>query len=149
MSKITWEQHPDFDNRIVAINDGAHVAWIVAINFGGHTSYVVKSWIRHLNGVQFTTQEKAQAWVESQLEGMSIDKNVELAGSTNLRIADLDRVKHLVKVKKLAELADLNASTIAQKVSRGTELTVAESEAMTKVLTDVGLIVRGQRPPQT
>lgn len=58
-----------------------------------------------------------------------------------IRISDLDRVKHIVKIKKLAELAGLHPATIAQKLGRGTELTVTESEAMTKVMVETGVIV--------
>lgn len=58
-----------------------------------------------------------------------------------LRIEDLDRVKGLVKVKKLAELGGLSASAIAQKVSRKTQLTIDESEAMTRVLREIGIVI--------
>lgn len=63
------------------------------------------------------------------------------AMGSHLRIEDLDRVKGLIKVKKLAELAGLSSATIAQKLGRGTQLTVVESEQMTKVLRDHGVVV--------
>ncbi len=63
----------------------------------------------------------------------------------HLRVEDLDRVKGLVKIKKLAELAGLSASAIAQKVGRGTQLTIDESEAMTKVFRDLGVVIERRK----
>jgi len=63
------------------------------------------------------------------------------ASMFHLRIEDLDRTKGLIKIKKLAELAGLSASSIAQKVGRGTQLTIDESEAMTNVLHGLGVVI--------
>ena len=141
MSHIKWMFHPTIERRLVAEVNGAHFAWIQELDWGGHVDYVVKSYVSKLNDVRFATVEAARAWVEQQVDTINPDKNEHMATAEFVRITDLDRVKHLVKIKKLAELAGLNPASIAQKLGRGTELTVTESEAMTKVMVDAGVII--------
>lgn len=141
MSHINWMFHPSIEGRLVAEVDGTHLAWIQELNWGGHVDYAVKSYVRKLNDVRFATVEAAKDWIEKQVETINPDKNEHKATAEYIRISDLDRVKHIVKIKKLAELAGLHPATIAQKLGRGTELTVTESEAMTKVMVETGVIV--------
>lgn len=141
MSRITWVQHPTIAGQTDAVINGSHVAWIRPHNWGGHTSYIVKSYVARLNNFQFESPGAAMDWIESNAQDIDPDKNAHMSTAENIRTADLDRVKHLVKLKKLAELAGLNPASIAQKVGRGTELTVSESEAMTKVMVEAGVIV--------
>lgn len=141
MTRITWIEHPSIEGRIVAVINGTHAAWIQTLDWGGHTDYVVRSYISRLNNVRFESDTAAKDWVEGQIGNIDPDKDQHQAPAGYIRITDLDRVKHLVKIKKLAELAGLNAASIAQKVGRGTELSVTESEAMAKVLIETGVIV--------
>lgn len=141
MSHINWMFHPSIDGRLVAEVNGTHLAWIQELNWGGHTDYAVKSYVSKLNDVRFATVEAAKEWIEKQADTINPDKSEHKATAEYVRIADLDRVKHIVKIKKLAELAGLHPATIAQKLGRGTELTVTESEAMTKVMVEAGVII--------
>jgi hypothetical protein len=141
MSRINWMFHPNIEGRLVAEVDGTHLAWIQELNWGGHVDYVVKSYVNKLNDVRFATVEAAREWVEHQVGTVNPDKSEHKATAEYVRISDLDRVKHIVKIKKLAELAGLNPASIAQKLGRGTELTVTESEALTKIMVDTGVII--------
>lgn len=63
----------------------------------------------------------------------------------HLRVEDLDRVKTVIKIKKLAELAGLSPSAIAQKIGRGTQLSIDESESMTRVLRELGIVIERRK----
>lgn len=101
-----------------------------------------------VNRKPFDTMEAAQVNIENAYTDiLHTPREHRYASPFHLRIEDLERTKGLIKVKKLAELAGLSASSIAQKVGRGTQLTIDESEAMTNVLRDLGVVIERRSKP--
>jgi len=101
-----------------------------------------------VNRKPFDTMSAAQVGIENAYTDILHTPTEHRYASTfHLRIEDLDRTKGLIKIKKLAELAGLSASSIAQKVGRGTQLTIDESEAMTNVLRSMGVVIERRSKP--
>ena len=56
-----------------------------------------------------------------------------------LTIEDLQKMRPFLNLSRLAEQAGINHNTLLGKVSRGTELSVKESESIRMALAGVGL----------
>ncbi len=56
-----------------------------------------------------------------------------------MTIQDLEQIKDIINIKNLCINAGINPNTIATKLSRGTELSITESEAFEKALADKNL----------
>jgi len=149
VNTIKWQistTHPDIGFGFV---NGRKVVTMTQFELDGRQFVKATSYLEALNDLVRPQSEieDFKAHIQdlvSQYE--TLEPNELAARSGYLRVEDLDRVKGLLKIKKLAELAGLSASAIAQKVGRGTQLTVTESEAMTKVLADVGMPLQHRKP---
>lgn len=145
MQTITWIQHPTIPNRIVATNGDHHIAWITEVNIGSDRRlYHLKSYIPELNGgTPFSSLEEAKAAVAQYLRNAEIvtDASAIKAPMGYLRIADLERVRKYIKIKSIAERAGLDPQSIGTKLARGTELSVAESEAIMQALIEEGITI--------
>ena len=129
-----WALHADgvaVNCHVSSIEDQGRKIWCVSFPFDSSLTR------RFYGSLDEAKEHTENAWTDIHFTPHSH----RYARGLNLRIEDLDRVKGLVKVKKLAELAGLSASSIAQKVGRSTQLTIDESEAMTRVLREMGVVI--------
>ncbi len=129
------------DGVYVLTVDGAE--WPIVIAMLDVDKYAVRMAFSHEVATRlFHDLESAQNAAQSAwLDIANTPPQNRYVGPQAMRIEDLFRVRGLVKIKKLAELAGLSATSIASKVSRNTQLTVDESEAMTKVLREHGVVI--------
>jgi hypothetical protein len=143
-----WVASAQLDGAWILEVDGEKVnCRVTRLEDSGQTHYFVTISGSHpVTTRAYSTIEEAQVHAENAwTDLLHTPKEHRYAGVFNLRISDLDRVKGLVKIKKLAELGGLSASAIAQKVTRKTQLTIDESEAMTRVLHEFGIVIE-RRP---
>lgn len=62
-----------------------------------------------------------------------------------IKIKDLQRVQSVLNIKGLTDAAELKYMTIRQKITRSTELSVVEAEALEVVLNKLGIVIRNSR----
>jgi hypothetical protein len=141
----TWASPDGQDSGIWRMSvNGTEVPVIVArIDYGDGHMYCIRVPFSHeATARSYRTLDAAQASAEEAwMHHTYAPPAHRYVGPTMLRVEDLDRVKHIIKIKAVAEMAGLAPSSLASKVSRLTQLTIDESEALSRVLFDAGVVI--------